>query len=393
MDFGEFPPEFNSARMYAGAGSGPLLAAASAWDVLATELGSAASAYSSVISGLATGAWLGPGSAAMAAAAAPYVEWMARMAGQAEQAAAQARSAAAAYESAFAMTVPPAVIAANRAQLMSLIATNFLGQNTPAIAATEAHYAQMWAQDAAAMYGYAGASAAATQVDQFSAPAQTTNQAGVTAQSAAVAQATLSQGVSAVPGALQALSSPAAVTTPNSVLGAIAGALGLQPGDLSNAVTNLASSSVSPLGVAGITQVAADLAVVRGAFLAPHDPFGLGALDAALGGLPAAPGVGMSAFGQAGLGEAAAVSASVGRAPLVGALAVPQSWAAASPVTSPPAATPLVSSWTTVPETGAAGAPGVAGMPIMSSGARSIGFTAPRYGFRPNVIAHPPAAG
>ena len=59
------------------------------------------------------------------------------------------------------------MIAANRAQLASLVATNLLGQNTPAIAATEVHYAEMWAQDAAAMYGYAGSSAAATQVPPF----------------------------------------------------------------------------------------------------------------------------------------------------------------------------------------------------------------------------------
>ncbi len=44
--------------------------------------------------------------------------------------------------SAFAMTVPPPVIAANRAELMALVATNFLGQNTPAIAATEAQYGE-----------------------------------------------------------------------------------------------------------------------------------------------------------------------------------------------------------------------------------------------------------
>jgi PPE-repeat protein len=59
----------------------------------------------------------------------------------------------AAYEAAFAMTVPPPVIAANRALLLMLVATNFLGQNTPAIMATEAEYAEMWAQDAGAMSG------------------------------------------------------------------------------------------------------------------------------------------------------------------------------------------------------------------------------------------------
>ena len=101
----------------------------------------------------------------MAAAATPYVAWLNASAEEAEQTAAQARAAAGAYQAAFAMTVPPALIAANRAQLTSLIATNIFGQNTPAIAATEAQYGEMWAQDATAMYGYAGNSAAASTVD------------------------------------------------------------------------------------------------------------------------------------------------------------------------------------------------------------------------------------
>src|ERR1700744_4314472 len=88
------------------------------------------------------------------------------------------------------MTVPPVEIAANRAQLASLVATNILGQNTPAIAATEALYGEMWAQDAAAMYGYAGSSATASQLTPFTAPEQTTNSAGLGGQAAAVAQAT-----------------------------------------------------------------------------------------------------------------------------------------------------------------------------------------------------------
>jgi PPE-repeat protein len=113
----------------------------------------------------------------MAAAAAPFAAWMSAAA-QAEQTAAQAEAAAAAYAAAFVATVPPPLIAANRAQLMALIATNFLGQNTPAIAATEAHYVEMWAQDAAAMYAYAGSSAMATQLTPFSRPQQSTNAGG-----------------------------------------------------------------------------------------------------------------------------------------------------------------------------------------------------------------------
>ena len=213
MDFTMLPPEVNSGRMYAGPGSGPMLAAASAWDGLAAELQSTANSYESAISELTGGPWLGPSSASMAAAAAPYMEWMTTTAAQAEQTATQAKAAAAAYEAAFAMTVPPPLIAANRSLLMTLIATNIFGQNTMAIAATETDYAEMWAQDAAAMYGYAGSSATASTLTSFTSPPPTTNPAGAGSQGAAVAQSSTSSGsqlMSAVPQALQGLASSAA---------------------------------------------------------------------------------------------------------------------------------------------------------------------------------------
>ena len=112
MDYGALPPEVNSARMYAGPGSESMLSAATAWDGLASDLQSAASSYGSVISGLTDDSWVGPSSTAMEAAATPYVEWLNSAAAQAEQTASQARSAAAAYQAAFAMTVPPATILA-----------------------------------------------------------------------------------------------------------------------------------------------------------------------------------------------------------------------------------------------------------------------------------------
>jgi len=108
---------------------------------------------------------------------------------QVKQAARQASAAAAAYEAAFGATVPPALVTENRAVLTSLVATNIFGQNTPAIATTETIYGEMWAQDAAAMYGYAGTSATAASVKAFSQPPETSNPTAQATQGSAVTQA------------------------------------------------------------------------------------------------------------------------------------------------------------------------------------------------------------
>ncbi len=238
MDFAFLPPEINSGRMYAGPGSGPMLAAAAAWDGLAAELHSAATSYESVISELSAGPWLGAASAAMTAAVAPYVAWMRSTATQAEQTAIQAKAAAAAYEVTFAAMVPPPVIAANRALLQALVATNLFGQNTPAIAATETLYAEMWAQDATAMYGYAGASASATTLTPFTAAPQTTN--GTSA--AAGAQAAATQAAST---ALQGLTSTAAVNaTSAATLSDFEGNVLFLP--------NVAQAALTPLNTTGL---------------------------------------------------------------------------------------------------------------------------------------------
>ncbi|WP_251826948.1 PPE family protein, partial [Mycobacterium tuberculosis] len=65
MDFGALPPEINSGRMYCGPGSGPMLAAAAAWDGVAVELGLAATGYASVIAELTGAPWVGAASLSM----------------------------------------------------------------------------------------------------------------------------------------------------------------------------------------------------------------------------------------------------------------------------------------------------------------------------------------
>ncbi|ORW04797.1 PPE family protein [Mycobacterium kyorinense] len=404
MDFGALPPEINSARMYAGAGAGPLLAAASAWDGLAAELRSTAASYQSVIAGLISEGWMGPSSAAMAAAAAPYATWMSTTAEQAEQTAAQAKAAAAAYTAAFAMTVPPVVIAANRATLATLVATNVLGQNTPAIAATEAQYGEMWAQDAAAMYGYAANSAAASKVTPFSAPHHTTNPGGLLTQGAASAQAAgtstqsqLSQLVSAMPTSLQQLASPTSSASSGSRLsGILSGILdspdtgGLGPNaNVWNTITS--SGATNP---AVVTSMMADMAMISASQNSALD----GLLPSGGSLLPSGPGVG-SAIGATRVVNAITggtpVSAGIGQARLVGALSVPQSWAAATPVANSTVTPFPGAGWTAAaPDVEPGGMPGMPGMPMAGSGnGRGFGFAAPRYGFKPTVIGRPVVAG
>ena len=325
MDFGSLPPEINSARIYSGPGSGPLLAAAGAWDVLASDLHSSAAAYRSVIAGLTVDGWQGPSSIMMANAVAPYVAWMHSTAAQAEQSADQARTAAGAYHSAFATMVPPPLIAANRAQLASLIAGNFFGQNSPAIAATEAAYDAMWAQDAAAMYGYAGSSAAAAQLAPFANPPHTTNPEGLAAQNAAAAQAT---STSAAGQAQSALSSqlPSALAAPT----AAADPLAFTPADIfGDAVdTGSAAASATSSSLSGSSIATTNHAVAVNA--ERDDAQNIGPFFAGYGGPIASP----AAAGIGGPG----VSAVMGRATLAGTLSVPQTWAAtATPAVNPAA--------------------------------------------------------
>ena len=404
MDFATLPPEVNSGLMYAGPGSGPIIAAAATWDSLATEVSSAADDYGSVISNLTSGPWCGPASASMVAAAAPYLSWMNATAAQAEQAANQAKAAASAYETAFTATVPPAVIVANRTSLASLVSTNILGQNTPAIAATEAHYAEMWAQDAAAMYGYAGSSVAASTLTPFAEPPATTTTTGALSTGT---QTTLSQLVTSVPAALQQLASPLSSTSSTSGLNGIMDWLGLGGTNLSTPagiLSFLSGTDGSPLGALlndnGLNTLFSSGFYMPGNFLGTMSDFvGLGSAgaasevagDAAAGAAAAADGIGSAvtapaaAIGGVG-GEAAAA---VGRGAAIGALAVPPSWTAITPTVSPLSAalgaTPLAAP--------PAVATGVPAMPFATAAGNHADGSTPHYGFRPTVMAHPPAAG
>ena len=355
MDFAFLPPEINSGRMYTGPGAGPMLAAAAAWDDLATELGSTAASYASTVSSLTGGAWQGPSSESMATAAATYVEWMNTTAAQAEVTSSQAKAAVAAYEAAFAATVPPPVIEANRALLMMLIATNILGQNTPAIAATETHYMEMWAQDATAMYGYAGSAGSASVLTPFIEPPQTTNLAGTAQQSAAAAQAgtsgassigtEITQFINSLPTALQNLAN-GLLESPTTASGNLLSGLSLPqlfsatlpPGleaDLTNWNTIFSTITSGPYSIQGLESIPG------GPFLSFGQAYawgqnGQGAAGWLAGAKPITGALAplASELGTPHLSAAfgaAPVSGSMGRAALVSGMSVPQGWTQAAP--------------------------------------------------------------
>lgn len=326
LDFGVLPPEVTSTRIYSGPGSVPIIAAATAWDGLAAQLEAFAQGYASITLSLEGDGWSGPAAAAMAAAAAPFAEWAAATAAQATQAASQARAAAAAYEAALAATVPPAVVTANRTQLQQLSATNIFGQNTPAIATTEADYSEMWAQDTGAMYGYAASSSHAAELPPFAEPPPTTNPAGLAAQEASVAEAAATAGaqdltkvMSALPQQLENLS-----TGPGAVSATAAPTLKeLLMLEEIGMVNTLSGPSTYAL------QLVRTLAN-GGSFLLAAQKFLSAGASAAAAAAPAVATAGAAELGAAGAGGA--VLASVGEATSVGALSAPHAWAEAVPV-------------------------------------------------------------
>jgi PPE-repeat protein len=401
-EFAALPPEINSGLMYAGPGAGPMIAAGAAWDALADDLYLAAVAYGSVVSDLGSW-WLGPSSVSMAAAAATYVSWISATAVQAQLTAAQAMAAVAAYEAAFVMTVPPPVIAANRALLLALVATNFFGQNTPAIMATEALYVEMWAQDAAAMYGYAGASSAASALTPFTTPLQTTNSSGLTGMAAAVTQAagtsagTGAQTVSplssaAVPGALpgfaSTMASSSSSTSPLSSLTTLTSSTAATSGTslVSGAASSvsMATSGASLLGSAGslmntfgpATATFAQSFQMSGSVMSTGVGSGAGALSS--------PGIGGTA-----------ITATAGRAASLGALSVPQGWTSAAPAFSQVASALPAGGPRVAPPDVPANPTSPMGVPPANSAERG-GVSSPlraRYDFRPAMVQRPVYAG
>jgi PPE-repeat protein len=239
--------------------------------------------------------------------------------------------------------------------------------------ATEAHYAEMWAQDAAAMYAYAASSASAGTLTPMTPPAPTANPAGLVVQAAAVAhagavtgtQAGLIQTISSLPNAVAALASPlAAAAVPSSILSntfvqnAINGTVNVTAWWVMNTISNavllshmMSTAAATPAAFAGAQSVASGVGVAGSANFV-----------------------------------GAPVLAGLGQASTVGGLSVPATWSAATPAVGSEASL-AASGWAPAPDAAEeAGMPAVAPLAAVGSAGRSLAFGGPRYGFKPTVM-------
>lgn len=248
------------------------------------------------------------------------------------------------------------------------------------------------------MYGYASSEAAASTLTPFRQPAQTTNPAGVAGQAAAVAQSTgttagsgtqstLSELMSALPTALQGLASPLASNpvlqflNSNFFNGFSSGGY-VNPGIITPAVT----AAMSDINSLQAPALAAPVTPPGGGYSIPAFTRSME--------IPASTRL-VSAHMTAGLPGLGGVSAVAGRGAFVGRLSVPQGWTAATEVTNHAGTALPGGGWTATAVGGPdapAGMPGVPGMPAAGRFGYSFG-NGPRYGFRPTIMAQPPAAG
>ncbi|MCK8643919.1 PPE family protein [Mycobacterium colombiense] len=378
-----------------------MLAAAAAWNAVSAEMRSAAIDYGSVIAALTSEGWFGPSSTKMSAAVAPFIEWLNTTAAQAEQAGTQANAAAAAYEAAFAATVPPAAVAANRTQLTNLLASNIFGQNAGLIAANEVQYGEMWAQDAAAMTNYSAASRAATEMTPFQQPQSDTTSDGTAPQAAAVVEAASSgSSTSSGESLLEWLGLAPNTNTSTTGLAGLMNYLDGSNGSLLGSFLNNASvanfsnafTTSGLLNPTSFVDAAVNMNSISSLNAVDSTTSGLGVLAAGLGGTANLASV---------TAPGAAAVAGVGQASLVGALSVPPAWGATGAAITPVAATTQVglgayhgfgsATPMVMEEAGAVGMPGVplAGIP----GGHEEEFAEPMYGFRLRIMGRPPAAG
>lgn len=396
MEYAGMPPEVNSGLVYTGPQSAPLAAAAAAWQALAADLGATAVAMQSAVANLVGSSWTGPTSVTMGAAGEQHVQWLVQAAAQAEETAALAGQAAGVVEAVYMGVVPPELIAANRAALVTLIGTNFMNCNSGAIAANQAQYQGMWAQDSTALYSYAGDSAGVVGgLMPFIPLAPTVNPAGAADQALSVSQATAQAAGNSAQKAASATNQLSSNTTSGG-----SDIMSMAPQFLSS-VPQVLQGMAQPL-------MSANPMSSLGGFQSLLSPFmsglgGMGGMGGMGGGAPAlaaatsplSSAVSGAGGGLGGLGGGTgALTSALGGAPKLGGLSVPATWAASAQ--SAGGANNATSATSGISANGAAapgasgGSGGMGGAPMAAMGGRDqSGGNGPSYGSPIRVLPRP----
>jgi PPE-repeat protein len=330
------------------------------------------------------------------------VSWVTTTAGQAEHAAAQALSAAAAFETVFASVVPPPLIAANRAELAQAVSTNVLGLNNGVIAQLESQYAEFWAQNASSLYSYAASSAAATKITAFTEAPTIANPAAAGTQAAAVSAAAATPATT-VQSWIQGLLTNVQKEIQN-LTNPFVGSTATSKSALTEIWFLLTGQTILPSNLGALTNGYAPFAsFFYNTEGLPYFSVGMGNFGTQIsksagwlgGAAPAAAAAvpkGIGGLGGAAGGAGGQVAAGLGQGAHVASLSVPNSWpgatlpSAAKPMSAIPVSEPITSG-----ESGAGNL--VGGMPVGATGVGRGAGTGPRYGFKPTVMARPVSAG
>lgn len=177
-----------------GAGPAPATAAAAAWASVAASVSSRSVFLQSLLPRLAA-SWQAPETALMTRNVAMYLAHNEALRAQALLASTRHTKQAADYSAALAGMAQLPEIALNHITNAVLNATNFLGVNTAAIAANEAQYAAMWAQNASMMAVYLANSVANMTFEPFIPPKPMATSIGVPIPAAAAGAASVGDAV------------------------------------------------------------------------------------------------------------------------------------------------------------------------------------------------------
>jgi PPE-repeat protein len=190
--YSAFPPEVNAGQLMAGDQGASLAAAVAAYEALSAALMEEGARMGTTAGTTAAAGWEGAGGTAMLATAMPYVAALEALAGWVQQSAASAAAIEQAYATTKAAMVQVPICTFNRTTQAGFVATNIIGQHTPAIIALDTEYfGHFWTNNASLMGAYEAFVTpilAALGIPPPAAPL-TSNPAGLAGQAAAIGEA------------------------------------------------------------------------------------------------------------------------------------------------------------------------------------------------------------